>query len=775
MNNYRVAYEERKQTVIDLLQQAKTVCQKYNQEKKEEIYESLINSVKSEEFSIVVVGEFSAGKSTFLNSLMGEKILPSFTNETTATVNFLRHKDRGKDNEAGKVFYSDGREETLNDLEATTISRFVSTRSDLKVADSVEHLDLYLESKFLEGNVTLVDSPGLNGTADGHRDITEAQIAKSSASIFMFRAEQPGSKSDFEFLKQLKDKVNTIIFVLNKIDDIKAHEGETVESVIDSLKANYKKHFPEETTIPEIWGLSSYQALVARSSKNLDYRDRMDYTKEEKELLLKKSGMCEFENRLWQFLTKGEKAREQLLEPARRVISLLSSEIKTLMKEKETLESKNDSEEVLENIVELDKQVNEMNKSMEAIVVTVQGQLTTLERDIKESIGGKFESTKNREIRKLEMWNDISALEQLEENLDKQVEKSFAKIIQEIEEEFQQGLFEIVTKNYSHMAHEINDKLDDLNFSLSLDLKYQPTESGFTIGIEKYEREIKNAEGKINEIYSKLDETEVSKIKRVSLEREKEKLENQLERTRMTKKAYEQSMTPPKVHRYTETEVRKSDNKGALVLVKNVLFGRKEIQVPVTKTDDSELLVWKESVKIHQEQFDEEIKSFNNKINDFKLSGKSSDELEIEQKQQLRKLNELERELNEKRKAFKEEYLKKNETLIRAKKVAIEDYYDEYSDEYRKEVTKALRENKKIFAEMIKTVITNELQKGLEEKKRELEMLNQKLSSSQQDKVKYLEEMDNRISDMRAIVSEAIGLVSDLESEEVNIIEKISL
>lgn len=53
-----------------------------------ETVKQLTADVENDEFTIVLVGEFSSGKSTFLNALMGEKILPSFSNETTATVNF---------------------------------------------------------------------------------------------------------------------------------------------------------------------------------------------------------------------------------------------------------------------------------------------------------------------------------------------------------------------------------------------------------------------------------------------------------------------------------------------------------------------------------------------------------------------------------------------------------------------------------------------------------------------------------------------------------------
>lgn len=193
----RKAYAERKNQVLDLLLSAKDYYAKEESADKAEIFETLYNELLNGEFSIVVVGEFSAGKSTLLNALMGERILPSFTNETTATVNFLRHSEKASNGEAGRVYYNNGDEESLKDATLATIEKFVSTRGD-DVAKKVDHLDLYLDSEFLKDGVTLVDSPGLNGVADGHREITEAQILKSHASIFLFNSDHPGSKTDFE-------------------------------------------------------------------------------------------------------------------------------------------------------------------------------------------------------------------------------------------------------------------------------------------------------------------------------------------------------------------------------------------------------------------------------------------------------------------------------------------------------------------------------------------------------------------------------------------------
>ena len=82
-------YEERKASVISFLENTISFCEKHGDDKFVDILKEKKLETENHKFSIVVVGEFSAGKSTFLNALMGEKYLPSFSNETTASVNFL--------------------------------------------------------------------------------------------------------------------------------------------------------------------------------------------------------------------------------------------------------------------------------------------------------------------------------------------------------------------------------------------------------------------------------------------------------------------------------------------------------------------------------------------------------------------------------------------------------------------------------------------------------------------------------------------------------------
>ena len=236
--SYRQTYGDRKQSVVDLIERTSDFLKRNNRDVDAEGLIKLRDNVQNGLFSIVLVGEFSAGKSTFLNALMGKRLLPSFTSETTATVNFLRHTDRAENGEAGLVHYRDGHTDVLDDVSIEKLEGVVTTRGNkdgLGVAEDIDHVDIFLNSRFLQDGVMLVDSPGLNGIAEHHRQITEKQILASHASIFMFSADHPGSQTDFSILKELKEFSPRLFIVLNKIDTIKVAEKETPEGIVAHL------------------------------------------------------------------------------------------------------------------------------------------------------------------------------------------------------------------------------------------------------------------------------------------------------------------------------------------------------------------------------------------------------------------------------------------------------------------------------------------------------------------------------------------------------------
>lgn len=775
MNKYRQEYNEKKEKVLNLLNSTKEYYEKYDEKRKVEVFDEIIETVKQDEFSIVLVGEFSAGKSTFLNALMGEKLLPSFTRETTATINYLRHKDRAENGEQGRVYFSDGTVEVLDKVDFKTINKYVSTESDVDVARKVEHVDLFLDSKFLEGNVTLVDSPGLNGTADGHREVTEAQIEKSSASIFMFKADQPGSDTDFKFIGELKDKVNTIIFALNKIDQIKKSEGETVESVIDSLKSIYKQKFPEANSIPKIWGISAYQALVARSSQKLDYRGRNDYTQEEKEILEQQSRMGVFEDRLWQFITKGEKARAMLLSPVSKVINSLSESKISIEENLDILNSKNDKEEIEEKIEEINIQISNIQNEINNIKSQIENDLENSMDEFMEDLEVKLEKVKEKQIDRLNNWTDLEELMDIEHNIESDIQRNYKNVLVKCERDFKNTIRKIINQNYTDLAKGINDNLRNLDFKVLVDTKYEPTESDFELGIKEYEDAQKNIELEIKQLEDKLYQEKENKLKIKKIEREKKKKEDEINKIKDLKEIYKTTMAPKKEF-ISEQGYEKQSRGGIIGGIANILIGKKNI--PVTKSvlvNEEEIEEYNKNKKEKLDSYDKDIQKLEEegeKLNKELQNSESSEIYEL----RMEKINKAKQELINKKRSeqekFKKNFESKNKTAFRKKKKEVERYIDEINEEFSQKMKDQIYDKKGNLLEVIKSSIGNNLKIKLDQKNNELLVLNNKLESSQEEKKLYEERFKAMKKDIEDILNVAIELHMDLKSEPIDKMEE---
>lgn len=78
-NTYKEQYLKNKEQICTCLDHAIAFMDELGDESRKNSLMKQKKDLENGEFTIVVVGEFSAGKSTFLNALMGKKLLPSFT------------------------------------------------------------------------------------------------------------------------------------------------------------------------------------------------------------------------------------------------------------------------------------------------------------------------------------------------------------------------------------------------------------------------------------------------------------------------------------------------------------------------------------------------------------------------------------------------------------------------------------------------------------------------------------------------------------------------
>lgn len=174
-------------------------------------------------FLLVVVGEFNSGKSTFINALIGERILEEGVTPTTARIHRLRHAE-----EAGVSPAPGG----ILEVEHP--------------AEMLRHLQI-------------VDTPGTNALDREHEAITRDFVPRSDLVLFVTSADRPFTESERAFIESIREWGKKLVVVVNKVDFLSGdEEREQVEAFIRDNAAQLLGF------TPQIFSVSSRQALEAK-------------------------------------------------------------------------------------------------------------------------------------------------------------------------------------------------------------------------------------------------------------------------------------------------------------------------------------------------------------------------------------------------------------------------------------------------------------------------------------------------------------------------------
>jgi len=172
--------------------------------------------------TIAVMGEFSAGKSTVVNALLGEAVAPTGALPTTMTINVFRRGSGG-----ARVFHRDG---SVTMLSADQVSRFLRELDD-ETASRIRHVDIERQGGTF-GDAQVVDTPGLNALDAFHDQVAREFIEQADAVLWVFSATRTGTASEAGMLASLRAGERQVIGVLNKADTLDANEQVELEAYL---------------------------------------------------------------------------------------------------------------------------------------------------------------------------------------------------------------------------------------------------------------------------------------------------------------------------------------------------------------------------------------------------------------------------------------------------------------------------------------------------------------------------------------------------------------
>ncbi len=165
--------------------------------------------------TIAIMGEFSAGKSTFVNALLGEAVAPMGVLPTTTTINVFRRGPSG----GGRVHYRDGHIETLASDE---VQKFLHGLDTVEAA-KIRHVEIERTGARM-GDAAVVDTPGLNALDAFHEQVARGFIDEADAVVWLFSATRSGAASEVGMLASLRAGGRQVLGVLNKVDTLDAAE-----------------------------------------------------------------------------------------------------------------------------------------------------------------------------------------------------------------------------------------------------------------------------------------------------------------------------------------------------------------------------------------------------------------------------------------------------------------------------------------------------------------------------------------------------------------------
>jgi small GTP-binding protein len=192
----------------------------------EEVHDDRLPALREGQMSVVVLGEFNHGKSTVINALLGEEILPVGITPTTSVITHLVHSDRPE------VTVHPGGGETPYEIGYDEMDDLITDEDEGRgTGREPEYIEIGYPNDLLEESLVLVDTPGVNDISRQKVEITYGYVPRADVILYVLDATQILKKSEITFISErlLKANRDRIVFVLGKVDALSDEEAEEVE------------------------------------------------------------------------------------------------------------------------------------------------------------------------------------------------------------------------------------------------------------------------------------------------------------------------------------------------------------------------------------------------------------------------------------------------------------------------------------------------------------------------------------------------------------------
>ena len=326
---------------------------------------------------VAITGQFSSGKSTFLNALLSRNILPTGITPVTSKVNFINYGEEYK----LKITYYSGAQEFAS---IDKIAEFTDQRED--EMNNIKYLTLYAPMEILK-EISFVDTPGLNSQSQSDTDTTRKVLRDVGGIIWLTLIDNAGKLSEAEVLEEYMENFkNKSLCVLNQKDKFTPEQVETTTSYV---KEKFGKYFAQVTPI------SAKMALESRASQKdilkqdeyekitKDFKNDLKESSDNKLDFFKKS-FDKYQDKIKEIENTDESNNMQLLEESniQEVLDFIENTIRPQAAEDKEFAIKKDLKQICDILIKEYETIIGVYNSLIEILKNTQGEITTAFDDI---------------------------------------------------------------------------------------------------------------------------------------------------------------------------------------------------------------------------------------------------------------------------------------------------------------------------------------------------------------------------------------------------------
>ena len=256
--------------LLELMGQIKSMSSKDRRyPKTSEAFNTAYEHLGHPSYDIVVCGEVKKGKSSLLNAIIGQNILPVDTNVATSQVFRISNSDA----ESFSLVFTDGTTRPISREQLEVFGSQVKANQNGGIDFDnriLSHIQVNVPVQFLPAHVNLVDTPGLGAVYKSHEWLTQNYVKRAAAVLFVFEATQPMVELERTFINKVLDVTPHVMFVMTKIDTVMPSVWTAqLNRIEESLATIFKeRNLPAPTVFP----ISSRALMNAAEEDEEDFK-----------------------------------------------------------------------------------------------------------------------------------------------------------------------------------------------------------------------------------------------------------------------------------------------------------------------------------------------------------------------------------------------------------------------------------------------------------------------------------------------------------------------